>query len=75
MPQSIRTCIHCGKPRRFARRPICNMCHRDPRLRSRYPDEGDDPTGDMTMAELEAEIAANLPTMPPDDGRRKKEYR
>ena len=63
-------CLNCKKRLGDYRRGLCRMCGGDPVIRERFPKKkrgrktGDEADDDMSEAELEDLIAANLPTMP-----------
>jgi len=65
------TCQHCGRLQASRPRQLCYKCFPDRNIRNRYPsgnpgaNGGNKWAGEPTEAEVEALIAAQLPTMPP----------
>jgi hypothetical protein len=63
-------CRHCNERHVNAARGMCSRCYFDPVIRAMYPSRMNfqkqhrSSTETMTMAELDAIIAEQLPTMP-----------
>ncbi len=62
-------CVHCGQRPMSCARGLCHVCYADRNIRLATPvsenyTRRDQPDHEPTMAELEALIAAQRPTMP-----------
>jgi len=58
-------CVHCGERAGTHGRGLCHKCHADTSIREQYRNANEDHDGDnLTMAELDAMVAEQYPTMP-----------